>query len=186
MFKRLELLNLSCNQLTKMQGFETNNQLKILDVSWNSISIIEGLESLFRLEELFLSNNLIHSLSNFCKFKLSALNYLNLSHNKLKSLSGLTQYCVPYLQTLNVAFNEIHSLEDFPVLVSVTELYIANNKLTSLHLLPRYFPNVDVLDVRNNAIATFSNLQLPQLLVVKVAGNLSGLTFVLVIFVVFK
>jgi len=79
-YSKMEVLDLSNNNIKKLDGIENFINLKILKLNNNRISQIEGLENLKKLQSLSLRNNLISEIQGFDE--LPNLEYFDLSGNK--------------------------------------------------------------------------------------------------------
>ena len=79
-YSKTEVLDLSNNNIKKLDGIENFINLKILKLNNNRISQIEGLENLKKLQSLSLRNNLISEIQGFDE--LTNLEYFDLSGNK--------------------------------------------------------------------------------------------------------
>ena len=68
--KKLEILDLSNNEIEKVENIKGLNNLKSidklkgLDLSYNKIISTEGIEELYNLENLYLRNNHIEEIGN--------------------------------------------------------------------------------------------------------------------------
>jgi len=65
--QNLTSLNLSHNQIKKAGGFENVPNIKVLDLSFNQIETAEGMDALTILEDLNISHNKICDLNAFSK-----------------------------------------------------------------------------------------------------------------------
>ena len=63
-FLELKEINLSSNNIERIESLENLRHLKILDLSCNKIRVINGLGNLFELEKLNLSHNKIINIQN--------------------------------------------------------------------------------------------------------------------------
>ena len=83
----IETLNLSHNQITKIEGLQQLVDLQQLDLSDNEINKIEGLDHLVNLQELHLTENVITEIAGL--EKLANLKMLSLHKNLIKNIAGL-------------------------------------------------------------------------------------------------
>ncbi|NVM54481.1 MAG: leucine-rich repeat domain-containing protein [Candidatus Helarchaeota archaeon] len=90
---KLKILNVSKNEITKIDGLMDLNKLEELNLSHNQISKITGLQKLPQLRYLDLSYNQISEISNLASIK--SLRWLDLSGNPIQQVKGLNR-----LQTL--------------------------------------------------------------------------------------
>lgn len=146
----LDILNLSDNKLTKIEGFEKLKSLKILCLDSNSITKIEGLENLKLLEILYLSSNKIIKLEGLSNLKflkviylsaneiktieglglLQELNKLDLSSNNLTKIIGLEN--LASLNCLDLSYNKISKIEGLENLRKLNELYLHSNQIKKI------------------------------------------------------
>ncbi|KAI9209475.1 uncharacterized protein BJ171DRAFT_118277 [Polychytrium aggregatum] len=105
-FPNLVLLDLSSNQIKKMQGLECLGKLQELNLSNNKIDVLEGLRSLVSLRRLLLSFNNIRHLDGFVELHGDqySLQSLDLSGNKIESIGELR-----YLAGCNLRFLSLRS-----------------------------------------------------------------------------
>jgi Leucine-rich repeat (LRR) protein len=85
--KNLERLRLDHNKISKIENLEGLESLKVLDLTSNEIFKIEGLEDLDNLEELGLQLNEIERIENL--EGLGSLRVLDLAANKISEIEGL-------------------------------------------------------------------------------------------------
>ena len=141
--------------------------LKKLDLSRNQIAKLEGLERLTSLTELYLSGNQINKLESLDR--LASLTMLNLSGNqisKLESLASLTS-----LTRLYLSCNQISKLESLASLTSLTELYLSGNQISKLESLAS-LTSLTELYLPGNQISNLEGLKdLTQLQDLDVSGN---------------
>jgi protein phosphatase 1 regulatory subunit 7 len=88
----LEELYLSFNDLTAIQGLDTNLRLRTLDVSNNRISHLTNLRHLEQLEEFWASSNLLESMQEIEQELggLEGLHTVYFEHNPLQKTAGAT------------------------------------------------------------------------------------------------
>eukprot|EP00899_Mesostigma_viride_P013450 jgi/Mesvir1/22105/Mv18710-RA.1 len=82
-------VNLHGQHITQMRALAGLTALEVLVLSFNSISVIEGLEPLTQLQRLDLSHNQLHSVEGIEKAG-RTLTQLELQENKLSDLEDLT------------------------------------------------------------------------------------------------
>lgn len=82
----LELLDLSYNQIKKIENLYSLNNLLSLNLGENRISKIEGLDDLNELKELFLHSNHITKIEGINNLK--KLTILNLRDNRISKIEG--------------------------------------------------------------------------------------------------
>ncbi len=97
-------LDLSDYDIVDLKGIEHCINIHTLNLSGNDLRRIEPLASLTRLEALFLSGNSIRNIS--CLAPLAALRELDLSFNEIEDISVLKE--LEALQYVNLLGNPIH------------------------------------------------------------------------------
>ena len=98
-------MNLDNNLISKIEGLETNVNLRLLSLNGNNVAEIENLDHLY-IEELYLSSNHVNFISGLGN--LPALFTLDLSKNEVERLRGLEQ--IETLRFLNVSLNQIRKV----------------------------------------------------------------------------
>ena len=98
----LEYLDLSNNQISKIERVQHNPYLKSLNLNCNKIEKIEGVQFNKSLISLSLSNNKLTKIENLDDMWLEEL---NLSENHITKITGLTR--LRCLQNLNLWFFSI-------------------------------------------------------------------------------
>lgn len=83
-FPNLHILDVSNNEIRKMEGLSCLRWLKKLDLSLNKITKIEGLENMHCLRHLVLSSNCITVIEGI--FHMANLVTLELSNNKIEKV----------------------------------------------------------------------------------------------------
>ncbi|ATS00217.1 miro-like protein [Porphyromonas gingivalis] len=148
-------LYLSGNQINKLESLDRLASLTMLNLSGNQISKLESLASLTSLTELYLSCNQISKLESLAS--LTSLTRLYLSGNqisKLESLASLTS-----LTELYLSGNQISKLESLASLTSLTELYLPGNQISNLEGL-KDLTQLQDLDVSGNDIQSVDDIKL--------------------------
>ncbi|KAK2149746.1 hypothetical protein LSH36_438g02044 [Paralvinella palmiformis] len=107
----LQVLNLHCNQIKKIENLEGLQHLKHLDLSSNQIGDISGLDYLVSLRTLNLSCNAIDTVQGL--ENLRSLAKLNLSYNQISNISGLQAFDGPEykLSQLDLQGNSLLSVD---------------------------------------------------------------------------
>ncbi|XP_071107600.1 protein phosphatase 1 regulatory subunit 7-like [Haliotis cracherodii] len=155
-FRKVRVLDLSCNHIRRIDNLEFNQDLRELKLYGNQISVIENLDNLKEL----------------CS--------LQLQHNKIRSIGrGLS--CLKKLRTLRLDSNNLLRLEtsDLVACVQITVLDLSSNMLDNLSAL-NYLPNLEELTASNNRLRKVTEIQrCKKLQEVDLSGNrisdLSGL-----------
>lgn len=146
--RTIETLDLSNQNLSKLDDLKHFKALKDLNLSNNSIEDVSFLLSLPQLEHLNLSNNAIQSIAFNQKansklltlnleqnalaelgqiHNLSSLVELNLRNNKIESLAGIEQLTL--LERLNVRENLINDLQPLKSLPQLIDLNLRDNRI---------------------------------------------------------
>lgn len=94
---------------------------------------------------LNLNNNLIASMDNISDSKFLKSLQLDFNEIRVVKLEGF-----PMVEQLSVCYNQLVSLELTRPSLSLTELTVARNKISSLRNLARSYPNLKTLDVSAN------------------------------------
>nr|CCA22460.1 conserved hypothetical protein [Albugo laibachii Nc14] len=139
-------------------------------------------------QELFYNVGLIHvglrsveDVATFSEVHPENVEQMNLHGNHLKNLNGIEQYqriselcasnnCIEsidslrtlrYLRILDLSANNISSLEHLSIIPTLEELALAHNHIEDIRgfINPIKFPNLVHLDLRNNAIQAYGDLQ---------------------------
>jgi len=136
-FEKLENLNVSYNQLSKLDfEFNSSNNILSLFLQHNKISFVapKFFEYLEKCLKLNISYNLLETFS-FSMQGLTNLRNLDLSHNKILTVPDEIKY-LKNLSTLDLSNNSITSLPaSLNELTKIEQLYVRNNRLIS-------FPNM--------------------------------------------
>ena len=146
----LEVLDLSRNQLTEAPEFLFEmNGLASLNLSDNEISKIESFGEGSVLEELYLENNKLTSIPDISSLEM--LTTLSVSSNALESfpedVAGLQS-----LTALAVANNNLTSLPDFSPYGNLTVINLEGNNLTEFPKGIGSLTDLVQLDISNNHI----------------------------------
>ncbi|OXA63355.1 Leucine-rich repeat and guanylate kinase domain-containing protein [Folsomia candida] len=123
-------INLSHNELTKVEGFSGLNYLQVLDLSHNKIETIIEIDCP-SLISLHLNSNKLGSITEYIGCQ--NLRYLNLHKNKLSTVTGLKH--LTELTELNISENEIDDiaeLECLQPLLNLTRVKIHPNPISSM------------------------------------------------------
>ena len=152
-FPALKKLDLSYNQIRKLEGLERLTSLTELYLSGNQISKLEGLNALTSLTELYLLDNQIAKLEGLDH--LTSLTGLNLSGNQIAKLEGLAS--LTSLTRLDLSGNQIAKLEGLNALSSLTELYLLDNQIRKLEGLDS-LTSLKGLNLMSNQISKLEGL----------------------------
>lgn len=153
-FKRLETLNLSKNNISKINTSIYNlYPVQNLDLSENNISKIPyRIERMRKLKRLNLANNKIDTLYYNSLSGLKYLIYLNLSDNQLNYLPVNLNF-----RHLEILYLDNNNLEELPVSIGrlrkIKELSLNNNALTEINKKIGYLKKLEFLDLSNNDLS---------------------------------
>jgi len=177
----LEHLDLSDNNIRKIENLETQKKLRYFNISYNRIKKIQNLEPLENCEEVYLQENkfqLIENLSHFRNIRilelgsnnlrkienistLTTLTQLYLGRNKITEIGGLDT--LVNLKILSLQANRLRKIENLSKLASLEELYLSENGITGIENIES-LKNLKILDVADNRLAKIDNCQdLPQI-----------------------
>ncbi|WP_353354392.1 leucine-rich repeat domain-containing protein [Porphyromonas gingivalis] len=160
-------LSLRNNQISKLEGLDSLTSLIWLSLRNNQISKLEGLERLTSLTGLYLSGNQISKIEGLDS--LTSLTRLNLRRNQISKLEGLER--LASLTTLNLSGNQISKLDGLERLTSLTELYLSDNQISKLESLDRLTPLTE-LYLSGNQINKLESLdRLASLTMLNLSGN---------------
>ncbi|XP_058464724.1 leucine-rich repeat transmembrane protein FLRT3-like [Malaya genurostris] len=126
---KVEILDLSKNQLTGLDGFEKMSSLKELNLKSNNLEMInmKTFETMTTLSKLDISGNRISTILATSSLPLPVLDSISLAGNKLEKLD-VTNWEFESLTSLDVSSNDlvhISGLHDrFP---SLTEIFLSHN-----------------------------------------------------------
>ncbi|CAG2205894.1 PPP1R7 [Mytilus edulis] len=197
-FKKLRVLDLSCNYIDRIENLSENVDIRELKMYGNRIHQLENLYSLKELSNLQLQHNKIKTIGELILFvnylpNLEELNASNnrlrtvdfnrckklqdidLSGNDLKDINGLKG--MGNLQILNVSNNRITTIKQVGKLRSklLTELYAADNHISELSYIPTSFPVLEILNISRNNVASFEEVcslnSLEELSELFISGN---------------
>ncbi|KAL5244269.1 hypothetical protein ACI65C_011679 [Semiaphis heraclei] len=129
----LRVLLLGKNRIKRIEGLKTLHRLEVLDLHGNQLTQVGGLQSQGELKVLNLAGNQIKVLGSLDLAGLRSLRELNLRRNRLKCLLGFSE--TPQLTKLFLSNNEINTIEDMPSLVHLNklqELAIDNNPVSAV------------------------------------------------------
>ncbi|AKV64918.1 Leucine Rich Repeat (LRR)-containing protein [Porphyromonas gingivalis] len=163
----LTKLRLRSNQIRKLEGLDSLTSLTKLSLSDNQISKLEGLERLTSLAELYLLDNQISKLEGL--ERLTSLTELYLSGNQISKLEGLER--LTSLTKLRLRSNQISKLEGLDSLTSLTKLSLSDNQISKLEGLER-LTSLAELYLLDNQIRKLEGLErLTSLATLELSGN---------------
>lgn len=178
-FKNLERLDLSFNSLTSLKGLESCLNLKWLSVQKNKLQSLKGVEALTNLTVLNAGTNKLKSMDEVKN--LVKLRALILNDNEIASISGLDP--LKELNTLVLSRNPIRKMGNSlaklksiakislsncqleaidPSVKACTELEqlrLAHNDIKTIPAELGYNKKLQILDLGNNVISKWSDLE---------------------------
>jgi protein phosphatase 1 regulatory subunit 7 len=128
-FKRLKVLELGANRLSRIEGLEGLVELEELYLGKNKISKLEGLDSLKKLRILSIQSNRLLKIEGLQG--LEELEELYMSHNGLERLENLEYLSSRKLKVLDVGNNKLRKLEGLQQLENLEEFWGNNNQFES-------------------------------------------------------
>jgi hypothetical protein len=187
-FNKLQRLDLSENKLKRLSGLSDLRSLGMLNVSNNQLEGSASCEELRYLTELRTLNvgynsKIRHIESHVIKplTKLQALiandcgltkpsflkhcqllNTLVLSHNNLTRFptSFSSEFSFIHLTKLSLGYNELTTLPDLSVCPNISELRLNNNQLTSLTAAILVPSKLKILDLSNNLLTSWTEVEI--------------------------
>ncbi|OHS97228.1 hypothetical protein TRFO_36579 [Tritrichomonas foetus] len=164
--KSLSILDLSSNQISKIENLFYLHHLVSLNLSNNQISVIENLEGDVNLKHLILANNKISTI--FIRSPLPKLVLLDVGGNKLRGLTGIKSF--PSLSTIHVENNMLKSLNGLQQLLNLRRISAASNQISNFQPFP--LPLLSHVELQNNQITSLSSFSFFQSLVLlDLSGN---------------
>uniref|UniRef100_A0A671K616 Toll-like receptor 5b n=1 Tax=Sinocyclocheilus anshuiensis TaxID=1608454 RepID=A0A671K616_9TELE len=149
------------------KGLEVSG-VKIFDLSQshiftlsNSINIIENNAFLVPIQLVCLLYFKTHAppLIDSKTFQnLEKLEVLDLSYNYIRVLGDQSFQGLPNLLNLNLTGNALESVHEFATLANLKKLYLGENRISSLSILPNISKNLTTLDLEFNRLKDLSDL----------------------------
>ncbi|XP_031743566.1 leucine-rich repeat-containing protein 9-like [Cucumis sativus] len=178
LFKNLEKLDLTFNNLTSLQGLESCTNLKWLSVVQNKLDNLKGIEGLSRLNVLNAGKNKLRSMdeirplvgfcalilndneiASICKLdQMKNLNTLVLSRNPIHSI-GDSLLKVNSMKKLSLSNCKHQSIESLKFCIELKELRLAHNEIRMLPNALAHNKKLLNLDLGNNVIMRWSDLK---------------------------
>ncbi|XP_027537178.1 leucine-rich repeat-containing protein 23 [Neopelma chrysocephalum] len=134
--------------------------LQVISFDRNRIKDMEGITHP-RLATLSLKENKIQTMLGLSKDQLFSLEVLELRGNKLKTTAGLS---LPKLKKLYLAQTNIRSLEGLEGLEQLETLHLRDNKLETLDGFFSSMKCLQYINLRNNGISSFQEVEKLQVL----------------------
>ncbi|KAL3288028.1 hypothetical protein HHI36_002480 [Cryptolaemus montrouzieri] len=129
--ENLRVILMGKNRLKKIDGFQNLKQIEVLDLHGNKITHVKGLSNLNKLKVLNLAGNQIRIIGVLDLNGLNSLQELNLRRNRLKKLLGFED--TPNLIKLFLSNNDLKSVEDISSLAkspNIKEICMENNPIS--------------------------------------------------------
>lgn len=165
--KCLRYLNLSHNEIIKIENMDKFPNIFSLDLSHNKIKKIQNLEILKNLEILNLSNNFIESINGLNS--LYNLKQLYISENHISEIPRLKENFE--IRLLNLSTNEINEIKNLDVLENLRQLDLSYNSIKEIKNLDNNH-YLKILNLSYNAITEIKNLEvLNQLIKIGLSNN---------------
>lgn len=186
-FKNLERLDLSANNLTSLEGLRSCVNLKWLSVVQNKLQSLKGIEGLTKLTVLNAGKNKLKSMDEIrslisiralilndneivtlCPLdQMKELNTLVLSRNPISKIGGSLNK-VKSITKLSLSNCQLHSIDSLKSCTELKELRLAHNDIKTLPSELVVNMKLQLLDVGNNSITSWSDLKvLPSLVNLK-------------------
>ena len=146
----LTLKDFGLTSINQIDGIQFLKRLKSLDLSWNNIKKVEGLETLVELEDLILGDGDYLMGNEISKIEgldtLTKLKYLDLSFNHIKRIEGLEH--LENLEDLYLTHNQITEIEGLESLKNLREIDLLENPVDDtmdIQALFKQFKNLEVV-----------------------------------------
>ncbi|XP_028834949.1 toll-like receptor 21 [Denticeps clupeoides] len=179
-------LQLDVNQLSFIENdaFRGLDNLQTLNLSSNNITELfpNAFYNLSNLAELILSNNKLQSLPKNLFNGLTTLESVGLRKNRLDNFSDVVESVkmLTNLTKLDLSFNVLKTLQNSANLpLSLTNLYLSNNRLVTLNCGDVFLCNIHVLDLSYNRRLLskhFNKLDLGQITYLRLCNTSVNLT----------
>ncbi|ODV58175.1 leucine-rich repeat domain-containing protein [Ascoidea rubescens DSM 1968] len=154
-FPKLKVLDLKYNNLCSIPKILFLSNLKYLDVSYNYISDIQDLSNLRKLQEFKAHNNLISDVQSLNN--LTNLKTLFLANNEIVDISPLSR--LVNLVSLELSFNSITKALIFNNFKSLQFLLLCDNEINKFHISDdSQLLSLTQLNLANNKLSTLKNI----------------------------
>jgi len=154
-FRYIKTLDLSYNQITKIEVPEKFEKLEDIYLNHNRIVEISGLENLKDIRVLTLNNNYIQEIKGLDNLK--NLEALNLSDNDINQIGGLEK--LKSLVSLEINKNRIKRLQGLDCCLNLTGLYLRNNLIESLEGISK-LKKLWLLDLSKNNLRNLEGIEM--------------------------
>ena len=160
-------MNLSENQLVRIEGLDKLTNLQSLDLIGNQLTRLEGLDKLANLQSLYLGGNQLVRIDGLDRF--ANLQSLDLWNNQLVRIEGLDK--LANLQSLDLGGNQLVRIEGLDKLTNLQFLDLSENQLVRIEGLDK-LTNLQSLDLRSNQLVRIEGLdKLTNLQSLDLSGN---------------
>lgn len=158
-FTDLQYLFLNYNRIVEIEGLDSLSKLRVLNVDGNKITKIGGLDNLKDLRQLSLANNLIEKIEGLNN--LTKLCELSLEGNSISRIEGIDNLSI--LRTLDLSDNQINSIENLVHLKKLRFLYLSNNCILDGYQILGDLSGLKYLSIEKNPfIKNISNFLLKE------------------------
>ncbi|WAQ96899.1 PP1R7-like protein, partial [Mya arenaria] len=155
-FKKVKVLDLSCNFIEQIQNLEFNKELVSLQLQHNKIKVIgKSLSGQKKLKTLRIDCNQLLKIDPPELSMCVQITTLDISYNMLDSLAALNY--LPNLEEVNAAGNRLRTVSDLSKCKRLGELDLSGNRITDLSGL-RGLPKLNTLNISNNQLSSLKTL----------------------------
>lgn len=154
LYPNLKWLNVMENQLNSLKGVENLTKLTMLDIDYNRLTNIKELKNCHNLTELSANVNFIKNLKGVENLK--NLTYLSINSNQVKSLAALKK--LNKIHTIRATNNRLNSLKGIEKLKKLNFLEVGGNQLKSINEVSNLKKLIQ-LEFQNNLIKKLPNLK---------------------------
>ncbi|KAI7799807.1 TLR5 [Triplophysa rosa] len=158
----VKMLDLSRSYIFALQFsvFSSLSDLEEITLAQNQINKIDndaflGTTSLLKLN---LSINYLGAIDSRTFQNLDKLQVLDLSYNHIRVLGYRSFQGLANLLQLNLTANSLESVHEFAILPNLEKLYLGENRITSLYMLPHMAKNLTTLDLEFNKLTDLSDV----------------------------
>ena len=150
----IEVLDISNNKISALDGIENLPLLTSLNISYNEIYRISKIEKCTTLKELSINRNRISDISSLSS--LSTLQSLHIAYNNISDVKALKN--LAQLKTLDLSGNQVSDLSPLSGLHHLSYLDLSgNSKINELHAL-QALTNLEELNITNCPVTDLSPL----------------------------
>ena len=153
--EKLEKIFLNHNRIVEISGLENLKDIRVLALNNNYIQEIKGLDNLKNLESLHLSDNDIQEIKGLDNLK--NLEALNLSDNDINHIGGLEK--LKSLVSLEINKNRIKRLQGLDCCLNLRALYLRNNLIESLEGISK-LKKLRLLDLAKNNLRNLEGIEM--------------------------